>query len=87
MSARRIQTAIMKRHPNNPLITPADLPGAEAVYNCGAAWFQGKHLLLLSVYDSNTTARMHIATSEDGVGFEIREKPFIEAATDPEFAP
>ncbi|MDD4557620.1 MAG: glycoside hydrolase family 130 protein [bacterium] len=82
-----IETAIMKRHPNNPIITSADIPGAVAVYNCGATWFQGKHLLLLSVYDTNTIARMYVATSEDGVDFEIRKKPFIETATDPEFAP
>ncbi len=76
---------ILKRHKGNPIITPSDFPGAGAIYNCGAAKFQGKYLLLLSIYDCNTVARMHVAVSDDGVNFEIRKETFIETSVDPEF--
>jgi predicted GH43/DUF377 family glycosyl hydrolase len=76
---------ILKRYKTNPIIKPSDIPGASAVFNCGATMFQGKHLLLLSVYDCNTVASMHVATSSDGVHFTIREEPFIKVATDSEF--
>jgi predicted GH43/DUF377 family glycosyl hydrolase len=76
---------ILKRCEKNPIITPEDIPGVSAVYNCGATKFQGKYLLLLSTYDCNTVAKMYVATSNDGVNFEIRKNPFIETSTDPEF--
>ncbi|MDD5680191.1 MAG: glycoside hydrolase family 130 protein [Candidatus Omnitrophica bacterium] len=85
MSEHQPCSRILKRYKGNPIITPRDLPGAGAIYNCGATMFRGKYLLLLSTYDCNTIASMHVATSEDGASFKIREKSFIETSTDPEF--
>ncbi|MBN1674673.1 MAG: glycoside hydrolase family 130 protein [Kiritimatiellae bacterium] len=76
---------ILKRHAGNPIITPADFPGAKAVFNPGQTTFEGKTILLLSVIH-NTWKHMgrpirsstHVAESADGVRFEIRHEPFIE---------
>ena len=76
---------ILERCEKNPIITPGDIPGVSAVYNCGATRFQGKYLLLLSTYDCNTAAKMYVAVSDDGINFNIRKEPFIETSTDLEF--
>ncbi|RLF37929.1 MAG: glycosidase [Thermoplasmata archaeon] len=76
---------ILRRYEGNPIITPKDFPGAHAIYNCGAVKFEGQYLLLLSITDCNSDARMHVATSDDGINFDIRKEPLIETSTDPEF--
>jgi predicted GH43/DUF377 family glycosyl hydrolase len=38
----------LHRHPENPLITPKDLPGADAVFNCGQTMYKGKTILLVA---------------------------------------
>ena len=76
---------VLERHPDNPIIVPADFPGASAIYNCGATSFAGKYLLLLSIYDHDTRAGIYVAKSSDGIHFQINQKPFIEPATDGKF--
>lgn len=85
MSAQKPCKEILRRYEENPIITPKDFPGAHAIYNCGAVMFEGKHLLLLSITDCNSIARMHVAISDDGIHFAIREELFIETSTDAEF--
>ncbi len=56
----------LKRHPNNPLISPKDFQGADAVFNCGQTMYKGKTLLLVAVLMRNSALpRMHVAESED----------------------
>ena len=85
MSYQKPCKDILRRYEGNPIITPKDFSGAHAIYNCGAVQFDGKVLLLLSITDCNSDARMHVATSEDGLHFEIRREPLIETSTDPKF--
>ena len=85
MSNQKPCKEILRRYEGNPIITPKDFPGAHAIYNCGAVMFEGKHLLLLSITDCNSSARMHVAISDDGIHFAIREELFIETSTDAEF--
>ncbi|MDD2302801.1 1,4-beta-mannosyl-N-acetylglucosamine phosphorylase [bioreactor metagenome] len=73
---------IMHRHVTNPIITPLDFPDADAVFNCGQTMFNGKTLLLLSVCPREGRPCMHIATSSDGVKFDIEPEPFITPLTD-----
>ena len=72
---------IMHRHPENPIIRPSDIPLADIVFNPGQTMYQGKTLLLISVgYRTLVEGRisgLYIATSEDGVHFDIEDKPFI----------
>lgn len=71
---------ILKRHPANPIISPKDFPygPADQVFNPGQCMFQGKVLLLVSVKLCNEKhAQAHVATSDDGIHFEIEEKPLF----------
>jgi beta-1,4-mannooligosaccharide/beta-1,4-mannosyl-N-acetylglucosamine phosphorylase len=72
--------SILTRHPANPIISPTDFPygPADVVFNCGQTMHEGKTLLLIAVILRNhPRPRIHVAESEDGVHFEIREEPFI----------
>jgi len=77
---------LLKRYKGNPILTPDVLPETDAVYNCGATKFRDKYLLLISRVDCSHRASMHVALSDDGIHFQVREKPFIETATDSKFA-
>jgi len=56
------------RHPQNPLITRADLPyEANSVFNGGAALVDGVTLLLLRVEDRRGISHLTVARSSDGV--------------------
>jgi len=60
----------------NPIITPAGMPvECSAVFNAGAVRFHGKILLLLRVEDLSRQCSFHVATSDDGVHFDIHPKP------------
>ena len=75
---------VLRRHPENPIISPSDFPGAYAIFNPGQTMFDGKYLLLLPVahnsgerseYAQDITA--HVALSEDGVHFDITPEPLF----------
>lgn len=71
---------LLKRFPNNPIISPKDFPygPADQIFNPGQCMFNGKVLLLLSVRLANHKyAQAYVATSEDGVNFDIEEKPLF----------
>lgn len=81
-------TKILKRHPNNPIITPDMIPGIAAVYNPSPVMYEGKTILVLSTLsydfelDNQKPIGSYIAVSDDGVNFQIRtEKPFIDFST------
>ena len=79
---------ILKRHPKNPIISPMDFPygPADQVFNPGQCMYKGKTLLILSVKLRNKPyARAHVATSDNGIDFEIREKPLFQVDFDKRF--
>ncbi|MBE5039152.1 glycoside hydrolase family 130 protein [Ructibacterium gallinarum] len=66
------------RYENNPIITPADYPGALAVFNCGQTMYQGQTILLCAIDPANGgLPYIHVARSDDGIHFTFDEKPFI----------
>ncbi|MHC4884976.1 MAG: glycoside hydrolase family 130 protein [Planctomycetota bacterium] len=66
----------LSRHGANPLITPKDVPfECAAVFNSGATMFEGKILLLLRIENFKREMFFHVATSDDGVTFEINPTP------------
>lgn len=75
---------ILKRHLGNPIIKPADFPGAEGICNCGQAMYGGKTILLVSVfhrsgyYREERGATTHVAESTDGIHFQINSEPFLQ---------
>lgn len=74
---------ILKRHPQNPILTPVDFPGAAQVYNPSPFILNGRTGLLVSIvrHDGPGSGRdigqTHVAWSNDGIKFEIERKPFI----------
>ena len=72
---------IMHRYNKNPIITAEDFPvPAVSVFNCGQVMFEGKYLLLIAaIYKQRNAAGsntgIHVATSEDGINFDINPEP------------
>ncbi len=75
---------VLKRYPDNPIISPGDIPGAYAVFNPGQTMFEGKYLLILPIahnatdksdYGQDITA--HVALSDDGISFDINPTPLF----------
>ncbi len=66
----------LTRHEANPILTADDLPmEASAVFNAGATWFEDRVLLVLRVEDYRRRSRFHVATSADGVRFDVNPEP------------
>ena len=75
---------ILKRHPENPIITPADIPelkpllvDVSSVFNPGAVRFGDKYLLLLRAQNRGRETYLLRALSDDGVHFEINPEPIV----------
>jgi len=74
---------LMTRYEGNPILTFRDYPGAEAVFNCGATKFGDKYILLVSISSPGFPGcgkQVHVAESDDGINFTIREESFISPA-------
>ncbi|MEI8246836.1 MAG: glycoside hydrolase family 130 protein [Lentisphaerota bacterium] len=66
----------LTRHLSNPILTPEMMPFAcYTVFNAGAVWFNGKYLLLLRVENLRRETEFYVATSRDGVNFEVSDSP------------
>lgn len=80
----------LKRYENNPIITPGDFPGADAVFNPGQTIMGNETILLVSVihksgeYQGIPGATTHVARSSDGINFDINPEPFLQK---PDFPP
>ncbi len=74
----------LQKYSGNPIIKPEDFPGSYAIFNPGQAVYDGKILLLVPIchksgkycgQENEITA--HVATTEDGVNFNIKPEPFF----------
>jgi beta-1,4-mannooligosaccharide/beta-1,4-mannosyl-N-acetylglucosamine phosphorylase len=66
----------LKRHESNPILTPDDMPfRCYSVYNAGATWFNDKVLLLLRIERCDRKTYFHVATSDDGLHFDVSPEP------------
>lgn len=67
---------MLKRHPANPIIQPAQMPvPCSSVFNCGAVRVGSEILLLLRVEDMARENHFHVARSQDGVHFQVEKQP------------
>jgi len=85
----RYYDTLLKRHPDNPVISPGDFPHgrADAVFNCGQTMHDGQAVLLLSVLlADNPSPAVYVARSSDGLHFDIRPEPFMTRVQDPQLA-
>lgn len=75
---------ILKRHSENPIIKPADFPGAANIFNPGQTMYEEKTILLVSIghkssrYRGKEGCTTHVAESKDGVHFKINPEPFLQ---------
>jgi len=75
----------LRRHEANPILCPGDMPfRCYCVFNSGAVWFDGKVLLLLRVESCERKSDFYVATSEDGVHFEVNPEPIDYPLTETE---
>jgi len=78
---------IIQRHPDNPILTPADVPyPVETVHNAAVASYQGRTILLFRSHLRNGRSILGLAESEDGFHFTVRPTPFMVPATEGPFA-
>ncbi|HBE04006.1 MAG TPA: glycosidase [Spirochaetia bacterium] len=74
---------ILKRHPENPVIRPDDIPGCMQIFNPSPVEYNGHKLLLVSMVffgksgDENRMGETRIARSTDGVHFTVESEQFI----------
>ena len=75
---------IMHRYEKNPIITLEDFPvPARAVFNCGQTMYEGQTILLIAaIYQdrkpNGSITGIHVATSDDGIHFEINPEPLCD---------
>ncbi len=71
----------MHRHPNNPILTRANVPNiapelidATSVFNPGAIKFNDRYILLLRTQARSRETYIVVAESADGIKFEVRNE-------------
>ncbi len=75
----------LERHPENPIISPSMMDGADAMMNGCPFVHDGKIKILQPIiFSGREFPQMHICESDDGVHFKINEKPFIKFEKNPE---
>ncbi len=81
------QEFLVKRHPENPILTKDDVPYPVAtVHNAGVVKHHGRYIMLFRSHLLNGRSVIGIAESDDGWSFKVREKPFIVPCRDGIFA-
>ena len=76
---------IIKRYENNPILSAKDIPyEATLIFNAGVTKYQGKYIMIFRddvkpEWGSLDLIGIHlgIATSDDGIHWDVRNKPFI----------
>ena len=69
---------LVKRHPDNPIITARDIPGrANCIFNSGAVIHGDEIVMLANTWAADWTPRFLIARSRDGVRFEVADKDMV----------
>lgn len=79
--------ALVNRYSGNPILTKTDVPYEVAtVHNAGVVKHNGEYLMLFRAHKHNGRSIVGLARSRDGYRFTVDEKPFMEPATQGEFA-
>lgn len=69
---------VCKKYEKNPILTKDDIPyPCDAVYNAGAAKYNGKYILLLRTLLLNGNSVFGLAESDDGCDFIVKPKPVM----------
>ena len=68
---------IVTRYEGNPILTPADIPGANSVFNSAVAKYRGKYMAILRVEMKDGLTHMFLAESADGVKFRVLREVLV----------
>ena len=69
---------LIKRYPNNPILTKDDVPYPVAtVHNAGVVKFRDKYIMIFRSHKFNGRSILGKAESEDGYNFIVDKKPFM----------
>jgi len=70
--SRFLENEVVRRYDKNPILTAEDIPiPCNSVFNPGAIKYGNQYLLLLRVEDHDRISHFRVATSDDGIHFEI----------------
>lgn len=82
MSNHLVSSPVLKRHPANPILSPADVPYQPLlVFNVGVAFYQGRYVMAFrNDYGApgsidTTRSDIGLAFSDDGVHWIVQERP------------
>ncbi|MCX6375631.1 MAG: glycoside hydrolase family 130 protein [Armatimonadetes bacterium] len=74
---------IVHRFPGNPIITPAMIPGVNAVFNSAVVPFGDRYAAILRVESRQGYQTMRLAWSRDGIHFEVDPDPILMPTGEP----
>jgi len=77
-------SAVMWRSARNPVIPHDQLPESNSIYNGSAAPFRGRFAGLFRIDDKRYRHRLHAASSDDGVAWDIDPEPIRFTPTAPD---
>jgi predicted GH43/DUF377 family glycosyl hydrolase len=78
---------LMRRYAHNPLITGRHVPfPCNTVFNAGATMLNDEFVLLLRVESQAGPSWFMVARSDNGIDFEVEERPFMMPAEEGKFA-
>ncbi len=70
--------SIIKRYPENPILTPDDVPYPVAtVHNAGIVKHAGSYIMLFRSHLHNGRSIIGLAKSDNGFDFKVMPKPFL----------
>lgn len=70
--------SIIKRYPENPILTPDDVPYPVAtVHNAGMVKHAGSYMMLFRSHLHNGRSIIGLAKSDNGFDFKVMPKPFL----------
>ena len=82
-----MKTAVVKRYAKNPILTKEQVPyKVETVHNAGVVKHQGKYVMLFRSHLQNGRSIIGMAESADGFSFKAPNTPFLDPATEGQFA-
>ncbi len=68
----------IERYLNNPIITSKDVPyKVNSIFNAGATKYNGKYVLLCRVELPIGRSAFYLATSKNGIDFNLSDKPVL----------
>jgi predicted GH43/DUF377 family glycosyl hydrolase len=74
---------LIKRYPNNPILTKDDVPFPVAtVHNAAVVKFEDKYIMIFRSHKLNGRSILGKAVSNDGYNFKVDDKPFMVPATE-----